>query len=166
MSVVDPATHLNVDVTLDVLVPCQIGDVFDFVAAEDVLPKILTGYGLVPGVASTSNVSGPWDRPGSTRVVHLLDGSTVNEGVTHYDRPTYFAYRVSEPTFSLKYFMSYARGQFWFAPTESGTQVKWTYSFRVKNAVAKFPLMLFANMQWKGYVDVCLRNVLKHFAAS
>jgi hypothetical protein len=75
----------------------------------------------VPGVASTSNVSGPWDRPGSTRIVHLLDGSTVNEGLTDYDRPTHFAYRVSEPTFSLKHLMSYARGQFWLAPTEAGT---------------------------------------------
>jgi hypothetical protein len=28
-------------------------EVFDFVAAQDLLPKVLTGYGLVPGVAST-----------------------------------------------------------------------------------------------------------------
>jgi hypothetical protein len=93
MSVVDRAARLDVDVTVGLFVPGQIGDVFDFLAEEDVLPKVLTGYGLVPGVASTSNVSGPWDRPGSTRIVHLLDGSTVNEGLTHYDRPTYFAYR-------------------------------------------------------------------------
>jgi hypothetical protein len=88
---------------------------FDFVAAEDVLPKILTGYGLVPGVASTSDISGPWDRPRSHRIVHLLDGSTVNEGVTAYDRPSYFAYRVSNPSFALKHLMTEARGQFWFA---------------------------------------------------
>jgi Polyketide cyclase / dehydrase and lipid transport len=120
----------------------------------------------VPGVASTSNVSGPWDRPGSTRIVHLRDGSTVNEGLTDYDRPTHFAYRVSEPTFSLKHLMSYARGQFWLAPTEAGTQVKWTYSFRARNGVTKLPLMFFAKTRWKGYMDVCLRNVLKQFAVS
>ncbi len=41
---------------------CRIADVFDFVASEDVLPKILTGYGLVPAVAFTSDVSGPGTR--------------------------------------------------------------------------------------------------------
>jgi HTH-like domain len=42
------------------LIPTERAEVFDFVAAQDVLPKVLTGYGLVPGVASTSDVSGPW----------------------------------------------------------------------------------------------------------
>jgi hypothetical protein len=55
---VDPqgVTHLDVAVTRQILVPGRIEEVFDFVAAEDVLPKILTSYGLVPGVASTSGV--------------------------------------------------------------------------------------------------------------
>jgi hypothetical protein len=162
---VDRAAPLEVAVTRMLFVPAPIGDVFDFVAAEDVLPKILTGYGLVPGVASTSDVSGPWDRPGSHRIVHLLDGSTVKEGVTHYERPAYFAYRVSDPSFSLRHLMSYARGQFWLAPAEGGTQLKWTYTFHAKNRIAKIPLGLFVKTQWKGYMDVCLKNVIGHFAA-
>ncbi|PFH08524.1 polyketide cyclase/dehydrase/lipid transport protein [Collimonas sp. PA-H2] len=156
--------RLEVAVTREMFIPGDISDVFDFVAAQDVLPKILTGYGLVPGVASTSNVSGPWDQPGSTRTVHLLDGSTVSEGITHYDRPSYFAYRVSNPSFSLKHLMSYARGQFWFTPTEGGTQVKWIYMFRARNSFTKIPLRLFVGTQWRGYMDVCLKNVAKHFA--
>jgi hypothetical protein len=119
-----------------------------------VLPKILTGYGLVPGVASTSDISGPWDRPGSHRIVHLLDGSTVNEGITAYDRPSYFAYRVSNPSFALKHLMTEARGQFWFAPAKGGTSVTWIYTFQAKNHLAKLPLMLFVKTQWKGYMDV------------
>ncbi|MER9971899.1 hypothetical protein [Mesorhizobium sp. M0060] len=110
------AARLKVAVTREVFISHAIQDVFDFVAAEDVLPKILTGYGMVPGVASTSDISGPWDRPGSHRVVHLADGSTANEGLTHYDRPSYFAYRVSDPSFALKHLMTEARGQFWFEP--------------------------------------------------
>ncbi|MFZ6757036.1 SRPBCC family protein [Undibacterium sp. Ji50W] len=165
---VDPAAdrtaRLEVAVTREMFIPGDISDVFDFVAAQDVLPKILTGYGLVPGVASTSNVSGPWDQPGSTRIVHLLDGSTVNEEITHYDRPSYFAYRVSDPSFSLKHLMSYARGQFWFTPTEGGTQVTWTYTFLARNSFTKIPLGLFVGTQWKGYMDVCLRHVARHFA--
>lgn len=80
------ADRLTVAVTREVFISHAIQDVFDFVAAEDVLPKILTGYGMVPGVASTSDISGRWDRPGSHRVVNLADGSTA----THWP-PTWKA---------------------------------------------------------------------------
>jgi len=159
------ADRLKVAVTREVFISHAIQDVFDFVAAEDVLPKILTGYGMVPGVASTSDVSGPWDRPGSHRIIHLADGSTAHEGVTHYERPSYFAYRVSDPSFALKHLMTEARGQFWFEPTNGGTQVKWTYTFQAKNRLFRLPLILFVKTQWEGYMDVCLANVVKHFAA-
>jgi Polyketide cyclase / dehydrase and lipid transport len=160
------ATALEVAVTREVFIPGAISDVFDFVAAQDVLPKIVTGYGLVPGVASTSRVSGPWDRPGSNRIVHLRDGSSVREGITQYDRPGYFAYRVSEPTFALKHLMSHASGQWWFAPTDRGTQATWTYTFRAKSRLTRIPLWLFVNTQWKGYMDVCLANVVQTFAST
>ena len=114
------AARLHVAVTQEIFVPRSIETVFDFVAAEDVLPKILTGYGLVPGVASTSGISGPWDQPGSHRIVHLANGSTVNEGLTDYNRPSFFAYRVSKPSFALKHLMREARGQFWFVPSDGG----------------------------------------------
>ncbi|WP_180902532.1 SRPBCC family protein [Martelella soudanensis] len=160
------AAPLNVAVTREVFVPRPMQEVFDFVAAEDVLPKILTGYGMVPGVASTSGVSGPWDRTGSHRVVHLADGSTVNEGLTHYDRPSYFAYRVSDPSFALKHLMTQARGEFWFEQADGGTKTKWTYTFQAKNGLAKLPLLLFVKSQWKGYMEVCLANIVAHFASA
>jgi len=160
------ATRLEVAVTREVFILHAIQEVFDFVAAEDVLPKILTGYGMVPGVASTSGASGPWDRPGSHRLVHLADGSTLNEGLTQFDRPSYFAYRVSNPSFALKHLLAEACGQFWFEPADGGTKVKWTYTFRAKNHLAKLPLTLFVKSQWNGYMDVCLTNVVEHFANS
>lgn len=159
------AAPLEIAVTREAFIPSAIEDVFDFVAAEGVLPKILTGYGLVPGVASTSDISGPWDRPGSHRIVHLADGSTVNEGLTHHDRPSYFAYRVSNPSFALKHLMFEARGQFWFERDNGGTRVRWTYTFRAKNLVARLPLALFVRTQWKGYMDVCLANIARWFTA-
>jgi hypothetical protein len=157
---------LEIAVTREAVVSHPIQDVFDFVAAQDVLSKILTGYGLVPGVAFTSDISGPWDQPGSHRIVHLADGSTLSEGLTNYDRPSYFAYRVSNPSFSLKHLMTEARGQFWFEARDGGTKVKWTYTFHAKNRLAKLPLTLFVKSQWKGYMDVCLANIIKHFEVS
>ncbi|GGO95469.1 SRPBCC family protein [Stakelama pacifica] len=154
----------DVPIMREALVPGAIRDVFDFVAAEDVLPRILTGYGLLPGISHTSDITGPWDQPGSRRIVHLLDGSHVREGVTHYDRPDYFAYRVSDPSFALKHLMVEARGEFRFAETDRGTEVRWTYTFRARNRLARLPLRLFVGTQWKGYMDVCMTNIIAHFA--
>jgi hypothetical protein len=60
--------------------------------------------------------------------------------------------------------MAEARGQFSFAQAEGGTRLKWTYTFSAKNRFAKLPLILFVKTQWKGYMDVCVANVVKHFA--
>lgn len=160
---IEPRSWLDVAITRVVFVPGDANDVFDFVAAEDVLPKVLTGYGLVPGVVSTSNVTGPWNEPGSSRTVHLGDGNTAHEAVTAYVRPGYFSYRVSDPTFSLRYLISGARGEWWLTPARGGTQVRWTYTFRAKGPLALLPLMLFAHTQWSGYMNVCLRHVTRHF---
>jgi hypothetical protein len=62
--------------------------------------------------------------------------------------------------------MSHAGGEWWFESAKGGTQVRWTYAFHAKNRLTKFPLALFVNTQWKGYMDVCLENVVKHFPNS
>ncbi len=78
-------------VTREAVVSAGSEAAFDFVAAEDVLPKVLTGYGLLPAVVATSGNTGSWSEPGSRRIVHLADGSTAREEVTRYDRPGHFA---------------------------------------------------------------------------
>jgi len=75
---------------------------FDVVVAEDVLPKVLTRYRLVP-VVGTSGNTGPWDQPGSVRTVHLAGGASAREKVTAFERPTYFAYRLSDFTFAIRW---------------------------------------------------------------
>jgi hypothetical protein len=102
---------LVVEVIMEIDIAAAIGPIFDFVSAEDVLPKVLTGYGLLPAVERTSGNTGPWDRPGSSRTVHLADGNTAREEVTAYTRPNYFAYRTDNYTFGLKYISTGAKGQ-------------------------------------------------------
>jgi hypothetical protein len=158
------ASKLAVAVTCEDIVPHGIGDVFDLVAAEDVLPKILTGYGFVPAVVTTSNLTGPWGHPGTSRIVHLADGSTLSEQLTVHERPGTFAYRVSNPSFALKHLMTGATGQFWFEPARGGTRIRWTYTFHAKNRFAKLPLLLFVRTQWKGYMEVCMKHIREQFA--
>ncbi len=153
-------------VTREAVVSAGSEAAFDFVAAEDVLPKVLTGYGLLPAVVATSGNTGSWSEPGSRRIVHLADGSTAREEVTRYDRPGHFAYRVSDPTFALRHLMDEARGEWWFDPVEGGgTRIRWTYSFRPRNALAALPLALFARTQWASYMDACMDNVVRHLGA-
>ncbi|WP_213878998.1 SRPBCC family protein [Pseudomonas sp. dw_358] len=146
-----------VSITLEETFSVPRRTLFDFIVAEDVLPKVLTGYGPLPGVVSTRDVSGPWDRPGSWRHVVLTDGGTAREQVTAFDRETYFAYQVSEFTFAVKYLATHAQGQWWFTEPQTGeTQVRWTYTFYAKNSLAVVPLKIFATLFWRGYMKVCM----------
>ncbi len=138
---------------------------FDFIVAEDVLPKVLTGYGPLPAVVSTRDVSGPWDQPGSWRHVVLADGGTAREQVTEFDRANYFAYRVSEFTFAVRYLATHATGQWWFDEPRAGeTRVRWTYTFYAKNAISAIPLKVFTTLLWRGYMQVCMDQTRKLMA--
>jgi hypothetical protein len=60
------------------------------------LETVLRDAAFMPGVTKTTDTTGPWDKVGSTRIVHLTDGTTVRETVTSATAPDYFAYRLTE----------------------------------------------------------------------
>jgi Polyketide cyclase / dehydrase and lipid transport len=152
----------EVAVTRTALIPGAPEAVFAFIVAEDVLPKVLTGYGPLPAVVRTSDHTGQWDQIGSARVVHLADGGTAQEQVTLLEAPRRFAYRVwniSHPIVGA--LATEARGDWTFVEAAQGTQVTWTYTFVAKNAVAAVPLSAIAQVLWRGYMDVCLENSIR-----
>jgi Polyketide cyclase / dehydrase and lipid transport len=152
----------EISITRTALIPGAPEAVFAFIAAEDVLPKVLTGYGPLPGVVRTSDHTGPWDQVGSARVVHLADGGTAREQVTLLESPRRFAYRVwdiSNPI--VKTLAVEARGDWTFVAVGQSTQVNWTYTFVAKNAFTAVPLLLIARVLWRGYMDVCLDNSVR-----
>lgn len=160
-------TGRDIAVTLETRVEGGQSEVFDYVAAEGVLPEVLTGYTpLLPAVVSTSGNTGPWDTPGSSRTVHLKDGNTAREEVTAYDRPKFFAYKTSEFTFALRYLANGATGQWWFSPDGPATKVKWTYTFAANSWPSAIILPVFARLLWSGYMRVCFDNVQRHFATN
>ena len=132
--------------TLMFSVGAKIVPVFDFIVPEDVLPKVLTGYGLLPGVVRTSGNTGPWDSPGSSRTVHLADGTTARETVTAYARPRHFSYRTDQYTFALRHFANSAVGEWWFDELLDRTHVKWTYTFNSKGILTVPILKLFVRL--------------------
>lgn len=149
----------EVSITRTALIAGTPDKVFAFIAAEDVLPKVLTGYGPLPAVVRTSENTGPWDVPGSARLIHLADGGTVREQVTEYTPQKRFAYRVWEfgnPI--IKSLATKARGEWTFEAVPQGTKVEWTYTFTAKNGITAIPLSGIAQLLWRGYMDVCLKN--------
>ena len=137
----------RIAVTMETRIEGAVADVFDFVAAEDVLPRVLAGYGILPAVVKTSGNTGPWDRPGSRRTVHLKDRTTAREEVTAYRRPEYFAHKTSEYTFALKYLATGAVGEWWFKLDGNSTELRWTYTFQGKSIFTAVPLSLFVRTQ-------------------
>jgi len=149
----------EVSITRQAVIPGTPQAVFEFIAAEDVLPKVLTGYGPLPAVVKTSENTGPWTVAGSARLIHLADGSTVREQVTDFEPSKRFAYRVWEfgnPIISS--LATGARGEWTFAPAAGGTLVTWSYTFNAKNGLAALPLSGITQILWRGYMDVCLEN--------
>ena len=152
----------EIKVTRQLFVPKKPDEVFKFIAAEDVLPKVLTGYGPLPAVIKTSGNTGPWDVVGSSRVVHLADKTTVREQLTHYNYSEYFAYKIwdfGNPI--VKTLATGGRGEWTFIAAEGGTQVTWTYTFVAKNGLTAIPMSGIAQILWRGYMDVCLENTLR-----
>lgn len=142
--------------TIDAHIETDPGNLFEIVVAEDVLPKVLKRYGLVPAVVGTSGNTGPWDQPGSTRIVHLAGNTQAREQVTQFDRPSYFSYRVDQFTFAVRHLAHFATGEWWFRGEGDGTHVRWTYTFHAKGPVTAVLLALFIRLQWKGYMRGCI----------
>lgn len=150
--------------SVEAVIDAKLADVFDFVVAADVLPRVLTGYGLIPAVVRASDYTAPWDVPGATRTVHLKGGDTAREEVTDWVRPSYFAYRTSHFTFALKYLATEARGQWWFEERDGKTHVRWTYTFTAKGPIRVLVLNLFATTQWAGLMRVCIQNTMNEMS--
>lgn len=131
--------------------------------AEDVLPKVLLGYGPLPPVVGTSANTGPWDQVGSSRTVHLRGGDTTREEVTAFDRPAHFAYRVDRFSHALRHLTSEGSGEWWFEEGRGSTHVRWTYAFQARSGLALPPLVAFLRILWRGYMRVALEEVRRRF---
>jgi hypothetical protein len=122
------------------------------------LETVLRDAAFLPGVTKTTDTTGPWDKAGSTRIVHLTDGSTVRETVTTATAPDYFAYRLTE--FSgpmIRVLAKEARGQWWFTNSGSGLQAKWTYTFESRNVLGMLGLYPLIKILWNRYMKAAMK---------
>jgi Polyketide cyclase / dehydrase and lipid transport len=113
------------------------------------LEDILHRYGLIPAVTGTSDQTGPWDVVGSSRTVHLADGSSARERVTRCESPALFAYTVDGFTNPIRFLVREARGVWVF---EEDGEVRWTYTFAARSLPAALLLAPIVRVLWRGFM--------------
>jgi hypothetical protein len=152
--------ELNIQASVSARMQVDPQTAFDFVTDEDVLPTILTGYGLVPGVSHTSGLSGDWHLPGTHRIVHLKGGGQAREEMSEFVPPHHFEYVVSEFTISLRHLVRYGVGRWMFRPASNGgVHIDWTYAFTARGPLAAMALEVVVRHQWVGYMRRSLENM-------
>ena len=139
---------------------------FDFVTAEDVLPKVLHRYGPVPAVVRTVVLDGPeWDRSGCFREVHLDDGSMLHEQIDQLERPFTFSYDVTPQTGMLRHVIGSARGEWEFAETNDRTETTWTYRFRPRSSLLTPVVWIFSKV-FQRYMQAAQERISSQIAAA
>jgi hypothetical protein len=124
------------------------------------LETVLRDEAGLPGVTRTTGTTGPWDISGSTRIVHLSDGTTCRETVKVATTPDYFAYRLTEFSSRLVgMLVREATGQWWFTDDGSGTRAKWTYTAESRSLLA-YPLLYpVIKILWQRYMSSAMKEI-------
>ncbi len=133
---------------------------YDAWRQEVPLSEVLPGAPGIPAVAGTEVISGDWDAVGARRRVILADGHQAVEEVLANDGPALFRYQVWGFTSPAGRFADYAVGEFRLA--EAGTErtrVTWTYAFDPSSPLARVPLWLFVQTQFRPFMETGLERM-------
>ena len=124
------------------------------------LDTVLRDEAGLPGVTRTTGTTGPWDVPGSTRIVHLSDATFCRETVKVATAPDYFAYRLTD--FSsrvISLLVREANGQWWFTDEGAGTRAKWTYTAESRFFLATPILIPVIRILWNRYMRSAMTRI-------
>jgi hypothetical protein len=124
------------------------------------LDTVLRDEAGLPGVTRTTGTTGAWDIAGSTRIVHLSDGTWCRETVKTATAPHYFAYRLTEFSSRLVgMLVREATGQWWFTDDGAGTHAKWTYTAESRSLLAAPLLVPVIKILWRRYMTSAIRRI-------
>jgi hypothetical protein len=133
---------------------------YDAWRQEVPLSDVLPGAPGIPAVAGTEPLSGDWDQVGARRRVLLADGHQAVEQVLANEGPALFRYQVWGFTSPAGRFADYAVGEFRLAEAGPGrTRVTWTYAFDPSSPLARVPLWLFVQTQFRPFMEAGLRRM-------
>ncbi len=112
-------------------------DVKDWV--EEVrLASFMEAASGIPGVVSTSPISGTWGENGATRYAHLDNGHTAIDRIIENRDPDLFHYQVFGFTAPSRYVVNHIVGRIEYAPiSETQTRVTWSYAISPTSPVTR-----------------------------
>jgi hypothetical protein len=145
---------MRVSNTESIVVPGPREAVFERAFTLTEMPKLLRGWGPVPGVERAELIGGGEYAIGKIRRIHNTDGSSLDEEILAYAPPSAHEYRLFGDFRGLaKLLVTEGFGEWRFLEhDESRTEVRWTYEFTLTSPLAwplAVPMMkiAFANMQ-------------------
>jgi hypothetical protein len=150
------STTWPVSTTVTTTIRAPLDQVFRFLVAEDVLPKLLHRHGPIPAVIGTRLIDGPWERVGAARQVLLAGGGTLHEQITELRPPTAFAYRIDDLHTPLGALAAGGRGRWSFAQDGADTRLSWTYEFDGRSRWTRPFLALLVHTFYRGYMKQAL----------
>ncbi len=124
-------------------------------------------FGPLPAVVEVRDQTGPWDGTGQTRQLMLSDGGWVVEHLVNVEPasaqdPTgRFVYELSDFQKLFGRLVSGARAEWEYTATNTGTHVRWTYSFFARPG-AGLALTAIVRLAWAPYMKRVLPGILRH----
>ncbi|WP_147430184.1 SRPBCC family protein [Frondihabitans australicus] len=127
-------------------------------------------YGPIPATVEVRDQTGGWDSPGQTRQLMLSDGGWVIEHLARIEpargpRNTgRFEYDLTDFQRVFGRLVSGAHASWEYSATNTGTHIRWTYSFTaLPNPAAAVALTAIVRLAWAPYMRrVVLPRILRH----
>ncbi len=143
-------------------IPTPIETVFDVFLPID-LSTIMEGYGPLPAVAVVEEQSGAWNSIGDSRIIRLADGHGMLETLTRVDRPTSFAYTLSNLTNILRILVHRFHGTWAFESCSAAGEppvviATWRYEFEVRSRLTRPISWLILTRFWRPYMEGALER--------
>ena len=138
--------------------PVEVGHAFDRTIVHPLPDLFRRRYGPLPPIKAVTGFTEPWSTVGQTRTIHLADGGTMLEELTMVDRPSCFAYRISDITGAMKPLIGGIEGSWSFEAVGTGTRVTWAWEVEPASTVSGHLMPVFGKL-WAGYARQVLENL-------
>jgi uncharacterized protein YndB with AHSA1/START domain len=128
---------MAIEAHAEIEIPKPVDEVFALATSCAGFPRFLLRMGPIPAVASAVLVDAAEPKPGGRRRLVLGDGSTMEEEILAFDRPSRHRYRWGAPPAPpFSWLVRGAEGDWTFSPEGAGTRVRWTYRFEPASSLA------------------------------
>lgn len=129
--------------------------------------KIITGYGIVPGVAGFIDDKS-WGQEGGYRIplskgnIFVHKRALCKDITLIRDKNRYWKWQLTEFKSWAFFFTKNIEGELWFEELESDNiKVTWKYTFYSKNLLTQPISWLFTKIFWRGVQKVAINNMAK-----